>query len=261
MDLLISILVALAMGYGGYRKHSLDMSGAVAAALVGTVTFWASTQAGIVLITFFVTSSVVTRIGKTTKRAIEHGYKDGGGRSWVQVLANSPATLLCVTMLFAGPAYHNVLFSGYLAQLAAMQGDTWSSELGVLSGGLPVLCTTLRRVPKGTNGAVSAAGSGAAVLGGVVLALPLLLLSSAGRSWSVLVACVFYAFVGTCVDSVLGATVQYSGLDSATAKVVEQPGPGVTHICGRALLDNHAVNLITSVIMMGFGLATARLFY
>ncbi len=259
MDLFISVIVALAMALGGYLKHSLDRSGAVAAALVGTVTFWASTQAGVVLITFFITSSIVTRVGSTTKRVVEHGYKEGGGRSWVQVLANSPATLLCVAMLFVDRAHHHVLLFGYLAQLSAMQGDTWSSEIGVLSSAPPLLCTTLRAVPKGTNGAVSALGTGAALLGGGALSLPLLLLP--GGSWSTLKACVFYACVGTCLDSFLGATLQYSGLDKAANKVVERPGPGVTHICGRPLLDNHLVNLITSLVMMGFGLATANWFH
>ena len=31
-------------------------------------------------------------------------------------------------------------------------------------------------------------------------------------------------------------------------RVVEHPGKGVKHICGRQILDNHSVNLLSSVI-------------
>lgn len=65
--------------------------------------------------------------------------------------------------------------------VAAAAGDTYSSELGaVLGPDQPVLVTSGRRVPRGTNGAVSLAGTLASGLGGALvgvahLALVLLL--------------------------------------------------------------------------------------
>jgi hypothetical protein len=43
------------------------------------------------------------------------------------------------------------------------------------------------------------------------------------------------------VDSFLGATVQYSGLNKNTKKIENSPGEDVEHISGRNILDNHAV--------------------
>ena len=42
------------------------------------------------------------------------------------------------------------------------------------------------------------------------------------------------------------------GFDTEQKKVVNLPGPKVEHICGMQILDNHAVNLLTSAIMAWF---------
>ena len=57
-------------------------------------------------------------------------------------------------------------------------------------------------------------------------------------------------FLGSLIDSIMGATLQYSGLNQKTGAIVESPGqPGdtVTHITGINILDNHEVNLLSSL--------------
>ena len=50
----------------------------------------------------------------------------------------------------------------------------------------------------------------------------------------------------------------YSGLNRKTGAIVEHPGKDVVHISGRRILDNHSVNLISSVIM---GIVTPKIAY
>lgn len=101
MSLFVSFLVALIMAGGGFLKKSLNLSGAIAAFFVGIVTFHSSVRAGITLIVFFVSSSVITRLGKKRKRQVEgEHFQEGGQRSWVQVISNAPATLLCIALYF-----------------------------------------------------------------------------------------------------------------------------------------------------------------
>lgn len=64
---LISLVVAIAMGWGGYKKRSLNFSGSIAAVFVGSIVMLASIRCGVVLIAFFVTSSLVTKVGKVCK--------------------------------------------------------------------------------------------------------------------------------------------------------------------------------------------------
>ena len=47
---------------------------------------------------------------------------------------------------------------------------------------------------------------------------------------------------------ILGATVQYSGKDKKTGKIVEVAREGVVKISGRMILDNRSVNLVSSIL-------------
>ena len=76
------------MSVRGYRKKSLNASGAALAFVVGLVSCTASVRLGLTLITFFVASSKATRIGAATKRKLEDSHQEGGNRNWVQVAAN-----------------------------------------------------------------------------------------------------------------------------------------------------------------------------
>ena len=52
---------------------------------------------------------------------------------------------------------------------ACCMGDTLASELGILSSSPPILLTTLRTVPPGTNGALSLVGTAASIGGGMAM--------------------------------------------------------------------------------------------
>ncbi len=58
---------------------------------------------------------------------------------------------------------------------------------------------------------------------------------------------------GSLLDSLLGATVQYSGVHEATGRVVQAPGPGVRHVCGVALLSNDGVNALAAACSSALG--------
>ena len=49
----------------------------------------------------------------------------------------------------------------------------------------------------------------------------------------------------------MGATLQYSGVNKTTGAIVETPPTdkdSVEHITGRNILDNHEVNLLSSLL-------------
>ena len=261
-----SIALGSALALVGYAKRSLDASGAMAAVGVGFGSIYADARFGAALAAFFFTSSAATRIGSEVKMRVDEHYRVGGARNWVQVVANGGVpTGLALAYAFGtfDAATSGALASAYLGYYACCGGDTWASELGVLSKAKPRLITDWsREVDAGTNGGVTLVGwlasasGGAAV--GVAFHIAQVLLRAFAPNGTVRFAqsdatmlIVFGAVAGvfgSLIDSVLGATIQYSGWCSERQKVVSKPGPTVTRISGLEILSNSAVNFVSGVI-------------
>ena len=151
--------------------------------------------------------------------------------------------LACALCSVRGPTFLGItsdLFRlGYVASLATKLADTFASEIGKAYGKTTFLITTLERVEPGTEGAVSAEGTAAAAVGGLLLSLygwSIGLIS--GRAVPISVAA---AFIATNIESILGATLQ--GKDSLkwiTNEVVNFVntliGAGIAIIAGMAFL-------------------------
>ncbi|XP_057710744.1 transmembrane protein 19 isoform X1 [Corythoichthys intestinalis] len=267
---LFSILVPLVLTIRAVKRRSLDRSGALGALLVGFVLSMANLSFFCSLLTFFFTSSKLTRWGGAHKKKIDADYKEGGQRNWVQVFCNGgiPTQLALLYMIEAGPGEIPIDFGrqytaswmclSLLGALACSAGDTWASEVGpVLSPSRPRLITTWREVPEGTNGGVTHVGLAASFLGGLAvgaayLASQLLFVGDlhlCDPQWPVALYGGAAGLLGSLVDSFLGASVQYSGFDSSIGKVVSYESPTTHWISGKPILDNNAVNLFSAVLV------------
>jgi len=263
--------VTVATTSWGHGRSSLSTSGALLALLVGFCLTLAHVSFIVALLVFFISSSKATKFRQDIKKKFDSDFKEGGQRNWLQVLCNGgmATELALLYLLDVGSADLPVDFRhhyraswlgmGILGALACCNGDTWASELGsVLSKDEPILITTLKKVPRGTNGAISFPGLVVSFLGGMVvgvgyafgiyLATPSIEMALAPEQWKVILVGGFAGLLGSIVDSLLGATVQFSGKDKKTGKVVEVAKEGVSKISGRMILDNHSVNLVSSII-------------
>src|SRR5215213_7545121 len=181
MQILYGFVLAIIVAYLAYRAHSLDKSGAVAAALVGTIIFgiggW---QWAILLLLFFITSSGLSRAFKKRKQGLNEKFSKGNERDAGQVFGNGGLATLFAALHAVYP--ESILsWIGFAAALAAVNADTWGTELGVLNSTSPRMITDLgKRVEKGTSGGISLFGTFASLLGSAVIALPAILLSPAG---------------------------------------------------------------------------------
>lgn len=154
-----------------------------------------------------------------------------------------------------------------MSAFACCNGDTWASEIGILSKSDPFLITSFKIVPRGTNGGVSSWGLFVSFAGGLFIGLfHYLATITFVDSTSLLDSPVqfpliflggFAGLFGSIVDSYLGATFQFSG-QTKDGFIVEDPKEAVKKISGKfKLLNNHSVNfvscLITAVVipMMG----------
>lgn len=201
-DFDIGAIVAATIALIAYRTRSLDAGGAFAAFLVGTATFGSLGPAGAaVLLTFFVSSLALSRLGRTRKRAILRDVAKGDTRDVAQVLANGAVAALCALgAAWVAPRYR-FAFAG---ALAAATADTWGTEIGTLIARTPRSLITFRRVASGLSGGVTWPGTAAEIAGAVTLALVAALVLEQRAFAPVALA----GLAGAFVDSLLGASVQ-----------------------------------------------------
>jgi uncharacterized protein (TIGR00297 family) len=245
MQILSGFLLAALIAYLAYRVHSLNRSGAIAATLVGTIVFglgglfWA-----IVLMVFFITSSGLSRLFKKRKQGLNEKFSKGSERDAGQVFGNGGVATLFVLIHALYPE-SIVGWLGFAASLAAVNADTWATELGVLNPTAPRLITNLKkRVEKGTSGGVSLFGTLASLFGAAVIAIPAALFAG---DWSLLLLISVAGLAGSLFDSLLGATVQAMYYCPTDEKETEKHplhtcGTKTIHIRGWAWLNNDWVN-------------------
>ena len=123
--------------------------------------------------------------------------------------------------------------------MATKLSDTFASEIGKAFGKTTFLITTLQRVPPGTEGAISAEGTAASVVGGALISLYGLFVGFLCPK--AVPMSIFAAFVATNIESVLGATLQgKKNLEWITNEVVNfintLVGAAVAILCGAMLL-------------------------
>lgn len=208
MQIAIGLLLAATSSFLAYRVHSLSKDGAAAATVIGTIIFglggW---QWAVLLLAFFISSSLLTKAFKNRKMGLDEKYSKGGRRDAGQVFSNGGiATFFVLLHTFFPQTIW--AWAGFAAALAAVNADTWATELGVLNPNPPRLITDLnKRVEKGTSGAISVFGTFAALLGAAVIGLLAVILLPNGNG-SLFILVTLSGLLGSLVDSVLGATVQ-----------------------------------------------------
>jgi uncharacterized protein (TIGR00297 family) len=240
---LVGWLVAMAIAYGAYCTRSLNASGAIAAGALGTIVLglggvgWA-----VILLTFYISSSLLSRVLIVRKVELSRHFAKGSRRDAGQVLANGGVAGVLALLYFAiyhlDPVNSNlpILWVGFAASFAGASTDTWATELGVLNPHQPVLLKTFKPVPAGTSGAVSLVGSLAALAGSALVGSMAVLMSRVGWApaldlpfWTVFLAVTGAGVVGAFIDSLLGASLQAIYFCGACQKETERHP---LHYCG-----------------------------
>ncbi len=236
-----------------WRARMLSAPGAAAAVLLGTIVFglgglaWAA-----VLLGFFISSSLLSRVFATRKLRFEEKFSKGAQRDLAQVLANGGIAGLFVIMHAVFPTA-DWPWLGFAGALAAANADTWATELGVLSRAEPRLITSGRPVERGTSGAISSLGMLSALAGAALIAVLAVVLwqgrfaAMPANAFSMLAGITLAGLAGSLLDSFLGATVQAIYFCPACQKETERHplhscGTPTQPIRGWAWMDNDWVN-------------------
>ena len=151
--------------------------------------------------------------------------------------------------------WHRALFLAYVGSYAFGAADTFASEIGVLSSSPPRMVVSGRVVPRGTNGGVSLLGLAAAAVGALLVgasgSLAFSVQTGLQFDWTVTWTGLAVGVVGSLVDSVLGATLRFSGAKKGAdghVVAVSRPAKGVRSIGGLDVLSNTGVNFVAALV-------------
>ena len=265
VELFVGLVLSLTIGLAGYRRGALTESGVLGALVTGTLIFglggW---EWGLLLVAFFISSSALSFYRASDKRDLAEKFAKGHQRDLGQALANGGvmallAVLSCLQHDTSAAVGRSAVlwFIAAAGAAAAVNADTWATELGVLSSQPPRLITTGQRVEVGTSGGITGIGTLASLGGAVFIGL------LGGLAWllgngvwefaaAVLAAATVSGFTGSLFDSLLGATCQAIYWCEACGKETERR----VHHCGAETrlqrgwrwLGNDLVNLLASAV-------------
>jgi uncharacterized protein (TIGR00297 family) len=189
-------------------KKLLTPRGLFHAWILGVLVWGTLNWAGFVVVVFyFLAGSGVTKIGLAEKESAGIAEKRSGARGPENVWGSALVGTVCALGYWLLPTeFKSLMALGYVASFSTKLSDTTATEIGKAFGQRTFLITTLRPVPRGTEGAVSLEGTLAGIAGSIAIAIigwAVGLISPVGIG-----LCAIAAFVATNIESVIGATIE-----------------------------------------------------
>jgi len=247
---LAGLVLAGAIAAGARRHRSLSRGGAAAALIVGTAAVLAGWGWGVLLVTFFLTATALSRYRHTVREArIASIVEKGDERDATQVFANGGvfAAAAVAASITGDP---NWAAAG-VGALAAATADTFSTEVGTLAGRAPRSIVSFKALEPGASGGVTTPGTLASIAGAALIALAAVAAGLAPNPLAILVG----GIAGSLADSLAGATVQERRWCDGCSRFTERR----VHTCGTATrvsggipgMRNDLVNLACTLVGAG----------
>ncbi|MCU0537280.1 MAG: TIGR00297 family protein [Hydrococcus sp. Prado102] len=173
------------------------------------VTIWGilGWQGYAIVMFYFLVGSGLTFVGMAQKEAegiaeARSGAR-GPGNLWSSALTG---TICAIALLFVDEPWRELLIIGFVASFTTKLSDTTATEIGKAYGKSTFLITSLKPVPRGTEGAISLEGTLAGIVASIAIAF---------FAWGIglidlvdVIWCAIAAFVATGIESLIGATIE-----------------------------------------------------
>ncbi|MBI3004156.1 MAG: DUF92 domain-containing protein [Ignavibacteriales bacterium] len=245
-QIIVGVVLGACIATASFYARFLSVKGSVATFFLASVIFgvggW---QWTIPVLVFFVTSSVLSKVGKKRKREFDSVFEKSDVRDHGQVLANGGIGGMLAVAQASMPSTD--FYPAYLGSIAAVTADTWGTEIGLLTKGKTISIVSVHPVPRGTSGGVSVTGFAGGVIGAVAIVV-----SAVPWIWDVRLATwiISAGIVASLIDSTLGATMQAeytcAVCGSKTEREVHCSSPAKL-VRGRKWITNDLVNWVCAM--------------
>ncbi|WP_295722641.1 TIGR00297 family protein [uncultured Methanobrevibacter sp.] len=196
----VAVILLFIMGAFIYKRKALDFFGSLVMIIMGIVILL---SAGIrwlaIIVLFLIMGLIATYYSKDYKKRLGEFE---GRRTAKNVISNGVVAFIMAA--FGG--YYLPFVGGFIGAIATATSDTLGSELGILSN--PRLITTFKKVPAGTNGAISIRGTSAGIVGSAIIGLASYFLGLLPNPLMALKISVISGTFGCFMDSILGALLE-----------------------------------------------------
>ncbi len=216
LGVLFAFIVAFLSGY--YNLLTLD--GEAATFVLASLIFgFGGMKWTLPILTFFILSSVISKVRKHKDSEVEGYFEKSDKRDSLQVLANGglAGVIIILNQFFT----NEIFYYAYVASLAAVCSDTWSTEIGTYFKKKTLNIIGFQVVEPGFSGGVSLPGIIGGILGAFMIAISSL-------NW---VSINIYLFIflvitsgvlGSLIDSLLGASFQAKYVCASCGKLTER---------------------------------------
>lgn len=211
------LIVNGVLAIAGYSLRSVSFSGALGGWFLGTtLILGAGWPMYVALLAFFVIGTAATKLGYARKAKLGLAQESGGRRGFSHAFSNVGVAAICAIAVSrlsrtdVDPIdWMVVAYLMGIASLATAAADTTASEIGQLIGRRAFLPLTLRRVPVGTEGAISVEGTLAGAVAGFAVALASIRAMHYGLDldpgWPAIALVTACAFLGSYLESIAGS--------------------------------------------------------
>lgn len=153
---------------------------------------------------YFILGSMVTKIKMKEKEELGIAEKRSGARGPENVWGSAGTAAICSLLSLLSEDY--LISLAFVSSFATKLSDTFASEIGKAYGKNCYLITNFKKVPRGTEGAISLEGTLAGIIGSIILSIFASYINLMNYNDIYLV--VMSAFIATNCESVLGVIIQ-----------------------------------------------------
>lgn len=243
----LSIPLSLAMALVSYRLRFLTTDGAAALIVLALLLFGlGGFKWTIPILFFFISASSIAKLKRASKENIgEIIIEKSEARNYLQVISNGGIGALFVILNLI--TQNELWYYAFVIIVAGACADTWATEIGTRFGKKTISIISFQKIETGLSGGVSAIGTLAAFAGSLSVGLISYYYID---DLKIIFVVILFGFLGSVIDSLLGATVQAKYECQNCKSILEKNehcSANAALIKGFRRINNNSVNFLSGL--------------